>query len=154
MFPEPDGVLCREKGRMVNPATGEMSDYEEMWETIEAQATGADSAIFCLVAAVSGPAAELHKARGSLVRIGQFIQCLLIVGDEVNVERWIYAGEDAVGATDANTIRADGWVRVIKLGPRVLPCRWVFRGEACWKGATYDDQTQPWTWLLTEKHSW
>ncbi|EPS97438.1 hypothetical protein FOMPIDRAFT_1078536, partial [Fomitopsis schrenkii] len=119
MFPEPDGVLCREKGRMVNPETGEMSDYEEMWESVEAHATGTDTSKWCLVATVT---AEERKARGMLVRVGQFIQCLLIVDDEVNVERWVYTD-----AGDSGDAHHKGWERTLKLGSRVLPCARLFK---------------------------
>ncbi|KAH9835272.1 uncharacterized protein C8Q71DRAFT_764931 [Rhodofomes roseus] len=154
MFPEPDGVLCRETGRMANPETGEMSDYEEMWETVEAKTTGQDRDKFCLVATVGGPAATAHMARGAMIRIGQYIQCLLIIDDEVNVERWIYTGEDATDAIDGSTVGSEGWIRVVKLGPRVLPCPWFFRATARSVGATFEDKTQPWTWTLAEKSSW
>ena len=148
MFPEPNGVLCREKGRMVNPETGEMSHYEEMWESVEAHATDADTNKWCLVAAAT---AEEHKARGTLIRVGQFIQCLLIVDDEVNVERWVYAG-----AGDSQTGDGDpkGWARTIKLGPRALPCARFFRAAECKEGEPLEDAAQLWTWTVTEKASW
>ena len=149
MYPEPDGVLCRERGRMVNPETGEMSDYEEMWETIEAHTTGSDTRKWCLVATTSAPE---HKARGMLIRIGQFVQCLLIVDDEVNVERWVYT--DAGEGSQTGEGSPEGWARTIKLGARTLPCPRFFRAEACQEGRTLEDAGQLWSWTVTEKASW
>ncbi|KZT70469.1 hypothetical protein DAEQUDRAFT_810643 [Daedalea quercina L-15889] len=154
MFPEPDGVLCREKGRMVNPDTGRISHYEEMWESVEAQATSTESCKYCLVASVGGPVAEAHRARGMLIRVGHFVQCLLIVGDEVNIERWEYASAEATDTHQPSGVRPAGWVRSVKLGPRFLPCSWFFRAAECREGETLEDETQLWTWTLAEKASW
>ncbi|KAI0714225.1 hypothetical protein C8Q72DRAFT_205859 [Fomitopsis betulina] len=146
MFPESDGVLCREKGSMINPETGKMSEYEEMWESVEPHATGTDTGKWCLVATV---ASEEHKARGMLIRVGQFVQCLLIVNDEVNVERWVY--------TDAGSSGDDhlkGWACTVKLGSHVLPCARLFKVEEQKKGIRLQEGTQPWVWIVTEKVSW
>ncbi|CCF45250.1 hypothetical protein CH063_03553 [Colletotrichum higginsianum] len=67
MYEQADG-LTLEKGRMVNPATGEETDYEELWRDVEP-------------AAVAG-------ARGSVVWLGRFCQGISRVGEDVTAERW------------------------------------------------------------------
>ncbi|KAK1706339.1 hypothetical protein BDP67DRAFT_476512 [Colletotrichum lupini] len=67
MYEQPDG-LTLEKGRMVNPATGAETDYEELWRDVEPVTT-------------SG-------ARGMVVWLGRFCQGISRVGEEVAAERW------------------------------------------------------------------
>src|ERR1700712_1231817 len=42
MYPQTDGRTL-EKGCMVNPATGKLTDYEEVWKDLDAIAVGKDS---------------------------------------------------------------------------------------------------------------
>lgn len=84
-----------------------------------------------------------HKARGSVIRVGQFVQGLLMMDDEVTVERW----EFCLGPQNRTVPE---WRRIAKLGSRFLPCAWTFEegqasvaarpvgselvhGEMCWK---------------------
>lgn len=89
----PDGTTL-ETGRMVNPATGVQTDYEEVWESVEAL-PGVDMAapdraqgVFCAVVRLDEPSGR----RGMVIRLGQFCQGIL-VGDDVHVERWEWTEE-------------------------------------------------------------
>ncbi|KAK0746461.1 hypothetical protein B0T18DRAFT_438441 [Schizothecium vesticola] len=93
--PQPDGSVL-ETGRMVNPATGEVGDYEEVWvseeiKTVEAGGgpPGEGEGPVCVVMKME---AEGGMKRGMLVRLGQYCQAVVRVGGEVVVERTVRVG--------------------------------------------------------------
>jgi hypothetical protein len=109
----PDGTTL-ETGRMVNPATGVETDYEEVWEAAEAL-PGMDMAapdpspgVFCAVVQLDDAASG---RRGMAIRLGQFCQGI-VVGDEVTVERWEWTEEG-------------GWQTTFSVGPEVEELRFV-----------------------------
>lgn len=95
--PQPDGSVL-ETGRMVNPATGQVGAYEEMWESEEIGGVGEEGPV-CVVMKMEG---EGGRKRGMLVRLGQYCQAVVRVGGEVVVERWVW--EDG------------GWNRTLRVG--------------------------------------
>ena len=104
--PQPDGSVL-ETGRMVNPATGEVGDYEEVWvseeiKTVEAGGgpPGEGEGPVCVVMKME---AEGGSKRGMLVRLGQYCQAVVRVGGEVAVERWVWEGDG-------------GWNRTVRIG--------------------------------------
>lgn len=88
-----------------------------------------------------------EKARGIVVRVGQFCQGLLMIDHEITLERWEYcAGPRSPGG---------GWQRVAKLGGRFLPCQWTFEGgraEGVEVGNTLVDEK--FEWKVEEKFAW
>ncbi len=82
-----DPALTLETGRMLNPATGVETDYEEVWrsEPIQMVAGAGDGeAVTCLALQMEG--GEGSK-RGLLVRLGQYCQAFARDGDEIALER-------------------------------------------------------------------
>ncbi|KAK1991075.1 hypothetical protein LX36DRAFT_646974 [Colletotrichum falcatum] len=73
MYEQPGG-LTLEKGRMVNPATGAETDYEELWRDIDA--------------------VPPTKSRGLVVWLGRFCQGISRVGGDMAAQRWEWKGEE------------------------------------------------------------
>lgn len=69
-----------ETGRMVNPATGAETDYEELWRDEEPEQPAG-----CNVFRLNHDA---RQERGLFVRLGQHAQGVLRVGDAFTAERW------------------------------------------------------------------
>ncbi|KAI7177906.1 hypothetical protein KC343_g13082 [Hortaea werneckii] len=118
MYPiEGDGQRSLEKGSMVNPGTGRMTEYEEIWRDVDAvgipavvgsEGVGAeDEGKVSAVLILDEPG---QRARGMVVRIGQYCQGVLRVKGEFSVERWEWAGEEK------------GWERKVRMGSLFLPC--------------------------------
>lgn len=106
MHLQPDGRVL-ETGTMVNLATGKLTDYEEMWRDPPASSTGrADGKVVCVVLQTED---ETSEARGMVVRLGQFVQGIVRVGEAVALERWEWREED-------------GWKRTARIGDMFLPC--------------------------------
>lgn len=82
MLPQPDGTTL-EIGRMLNPATGVDTDYEELWR---------DGASEEVPALAKWTVLQIHddtrQERGMLVQLGQYAQAVLRVGDIFTAERW------------------------------------------------------------------
>lgn len=118
MFPQTDGTTL-ETGRMVNPATGLPTDYEERWRDVEPISTersggGAEEGRkVCVVLQLHD---DVNRARGMVVRVGQFCQGLLRVRDGLSLERWEWESEK-------------GWRRMAKMGDMWLPCGVLLEGE-------------------------
>ncbi|KAK1826183.1 hypothetical protein QBC39DRAFT_269575 [Podospora conica] len=87
--PQPDGSVL-ETGRMVNPATGEVAAYEEVWVSEEVRGVQPEEGPMCVVMEMEG---EGGGKRGMLVRLGQYCQAVVRAGEEVVVERWVCEGE-------------------------------------------------------------
>jgi Protein HRI1 len=84
MFLQPDGTVL-EKG--VNE---DGSTYEELWEELDAKVTGKDERRVSYVLRVEDPG---KRTRGMCIRIGEWIQGTLRVGEEFTAVRWRWSVE-------------------------------------------------------------
>ena len=84
MFLQSDGTVL-EKG--INE-DGEM--YEELWEELGGQITGKDKLHVSYVLRAED---ALKRTRGMVIRIGEWIQGTLRVGEEFTVSRWQWSTE-------------------------------------------------------------
>lgn len=97
IFPQEHGRTL-ETGRMVNPMTGKLTDYEEVWSDLEAEdmpRTSRDSAEptttqqqlrrRCVVLELRD---QERGARGMAVCLGAYYQAVVRVGDQFAAERW------------------------------------------------------------------
>ncbi|KAK3352736.1 hypothetical protein B0T25DRAFT_455437 [Lasiosphaeria hispida] len=114
-FPQPDGSIL-EKGRMVNPATGRETNYEEVWRsaTIEAVPCFPDGeAIVCVVLKLQHDEDDSSPLnRGMIVRLGQYCQAIVRKGEGdagITVERLKWDG-----ATEE-------WVKQVRIGDAEVP---------------------------------
>ena len=112
MFDDPsDASLTLEKGRMLNPATGVETEYEEMWRSEPIQtvpgpgADGKEGEVSCLALQWDGGRAK----RGLVVRLGQYCQAFARDGDGITLERLKW---------DANQQR---WTTQVRMGEQEFP---------------------------------
>jgi hypothetical protein len=135
MLPEDADGLALEKGEMVNPATGRVTEYVEGWrdgeiravtppgeevskasrEQLHDRGVGVDG----LRAASDADSRKLslvlrhenveRRARGMVVRLGQICQGVMRVGDEFAYERWEWTDEA-------------GWCKTRSSGNLDMPC--------------------------------
>lgn len=162
MYPQADGAHTLEKGRMENPATGAMGEYEELWvdgqvqvvpdsvtgssegaEGVEGGAPEGDGRRWSIVLELSD---EAHGAKGMVVRVGQWCQGIIKVRGEVAVERWQWSAEHTP------TGDKGGWKRVARLGRLFLPCARAFDAGGVMEGSKvkYGD----YEWTVSEVFSW
>jgi hypothetical protein len=135
MLPEDAEGLALEKGAMVNPATGRMTEYVEGWQDVEIRAvtppgeevvqsflqslqnrkvfieglqsaSTADSGKLSLVLQYENVE---RRARGMVVRMGQICQGVMRVGDEFAYERWEWTAESE-------------WCKTRSSGDLDMPC--------------------------------
>jgi hypothetical protein len=95
------GGRTLETGKMVNPATGRETEYEEVWRSAEPLASMKD------VVVVLRTRDDNPGRRGMVVRVGQYVQGILRDGDDVMVQRREWKA-------------GSGWEVTAKLGPDLL----------------------------------
>lgn len=86
MVPCPGG-LALEVGSMVNPATGRMTAYEELWIDKEPTPRSAPEPKCVVFQLLDEPGAK----RGQFVCLGRYAQGVLRVGDTFTAERWVWS---------------------------------------------------------------
>ncbi|KAL2143761.1 hypothetical protein VTI28DRAFT_10058 [Corynascus sepedonium] len=103
-----DPSLTLETGRMLNPATGVETDYEEMWrsEPIDKVFEGG---LTCLALRMENNNDAGKVRRGLLVRLGQYCQAFARDGDSITIERLKWDAEQ------------QRWVTQIRIGDQPLP---------------------------------
>jgi len=121
MMVQPDGRVL-ETGRMVNPVTGEETDYEEVWR--DADVPDDDGAGHSPADEEEGGplprcvVLQLHddarRRRGMAILLGPFCQGVLRDGSQFTVQRWEWTA-------------ANGWEMSFKAGDGALPCRAMIR---------------------------
>ncbi|KAF4627231.1 hypothetical protein G7Y89_g10925 [Cudoniella acicularis] len=86
------GEEVLEKGVMVNPNTGKVEAYEELWVDLEPILVDGESRYWSWVLRT-----ESESVRGVLIRIGEYIQGVVRKGDYTSVSRWKWFGESEWG---------------------------------------------------------
>lgn len=142
MYPIEGGERTLEKGKMVNPSTGLLTDYEEVWRDEKVIATpskdcdvdeGIEKDVKDMAAegvekgseeGVNGDRSRMcvvlilddpaSQARGMVVRVGQYCQAVLRVADHFSLERWQWLDKQ------------DGWRRECRIGSMWVPCGSTF----------------------------
>ncbi|XP_055310571.1 uncharacterized protein LOC129573684 [Sitodiplosis mosellana] len=99
MYPQPDGTTI-EKGHMVNPDTGIVTAYEEVWDDKDVPST--DEAQVCVVLKY-----ENGDDKGMVVKLGKYCQGFMKIGEQMSLERWEWT------------------VRTIQMGTEELPSKLV-----------------------------
>ncbi|KAI1109994.1 hypothetical protein F5Y14DRAFT_455481 [Nemania sp. NC0429] len=143
IFPQEDGRTL-ETGRMVNPATGELTDYEEVWTDLEAEAVPneyRDSAErtqqprrLCVVLEMGDEGCEGREGRGMVVCVGRQCQGVVRIGGRFAAERWLW--EDG------------GWRRKYQIGDIWIPSPETIHSATLSLGeqvGTGEDRGQLWT---------
>lgn len=99
MVPCPGG-LALEVGTMVNPATGRMTEYEELWLERVVAPLSAHKPKCVVFQLLDEPGAK----RGQFVYLGHYAQGVLRVGDTFTAERWVWSE------------RLSEWEQTVKVG--------------------------------------
>lgn len=142
MYPQPNGDVL-EKGRMAHPETGIVTEYEELWTDIEVRRTGQDTTRVSVVLMADDSA---RRARGMIVRIGQWCQGILKIGNDLSVERWEYCE----GSPGDQT----GWQRLVKIGELEMPCPSTFTPADLALHGANTVSADGVRWTLVEKFEW
>ncbi|KAF4552281.1 Hypothetical protein D9617_10g072620 [Elsinoe fawcettii] len=145
LFPQPDGRSL-ETGTMLNPATGKVEAYEEMWSDGHVTPIGKEEGKRAVILDLREvDAGGREWAKGMVVRVGKWVQGIVKVvreggGEgmvEVSCERWEYAEK--------------GWERRVKIGRLWLPCAITWEeGVRVGKEVRYGD----WNWVVMEADVW
>ena len=139
-----------ETGSMVNPATGQATAYEEVWQDIEPICTtsawadenlrlhnpGIEPMRTVMVLTLQDDA---NQARGMVVRVGQYCQGVVRQGEYFSLDRWRWQA-------------AGGWQRECRVGDLMLPCGWCFEpqmGGLMGVGARV--RYQDYEWVVVER---
>ncbi|KAM3074987.1 holocytochrome c synthase [Clarireedia jacksonii] len=99
MYPIAGTNQVLEKGAMVNPESGKIEDYEELWEDLDIQKVGNEKSWVSWVLRTRSKGEE----KGMVIRIGKWIQGVLRSGDEFSVGQWKWES-------------GKGWQRVLSIG--------------------------------------
>ncbi|KDQ58511.1 hypothetical protein JAAARDRAFT_128365 [Jaapia argillacea MUCL 33604] len=89
MFPDPNGDqnVSVERGRMWNAERGAVGEYEEGWLEVAVQGRGR-----CVVLEIGkgdqSAGVGDSRATGMIVRVGQYCQGIVKIGEQTLVERW------------------------------------------------------------------
>jgi hypothetical protein len=89
IFPQDEGRTL-ETGRMLNPATGKLTEYEEIWSDLDVQEdiedqTAQQKRVRCLALELRD---DVRQQRGMVVCLGGYYQGVIRIGDEFASERW------------------------------------------------------------------
>lgn len=102
MYPVEGTNEVLERGAMINPETGKVEDYEELWEDLEVRMReGKENESF--ISWVLKTKGHGGEQKGMVIRIGEWIQGVMRRGDEFSVARW----EWSIGR---------GWERALAIG--------------------------------------
>ena len=125
MWVQPNGDIL-EKGKNKDPATGEETEYEELWHDLQVEAFGKKHNRSSLVMRADLPQRNI---KGMAIKIGSWCEGILKVEDELTVERWEWKPTDSASnvasaeASQEDGRTRNGWVRTFKIGKGTLPCK-------------------------------
>jgi hypothetical protein len=105
-----DEMLTLEHGHAFHPHLNAVKSHEEMWKDEAILAVPAGGTKVCAVLSLQKDAKGI---RGAIVRLGQYVQGIVVMGNEVTAERWEWtSGEGEEGE----------WKRTKRVGRQMLPC--------------------------------
>lgn len=134
-----------EQGQSVEPGTGVVTAYEELWRDLAVEIVGQERAFASVVLRTQD---NRVGARGMVVRVGGWCQGILKVGNDLTIERWQWVSSTSKLSRDAaqgnsnmdenaatprsGTALEDplliekpgqgDWQRVVRLGSHFVPC--------------------------------
>ncbi|KAF2819017.1 hypothetical protein CC86DRAFT_149914 [Ophiobolus disseminans] len=133
-----------EHGHMFHPSVDAVKTHEEMWFDPPVQATShsGDGKKICVVLRAQD---DVAGVRGVIVRLGQFCQGILKIGDGTTVERWEWGCE---GKEEGEKT----WRRTARVGGLLIPCSAAFREEVLGMGAKV--RYGSYEWVVEEVWAW
>ncbi len=146
--------LCLEHGHAWHPHLGRVAGHEELWRDVEVRSTTDDGGKVCVVLRCEGKGDGDGGVRGVVVRVGQFVEGIVRVGERVATERWEFRfkDEDGGGGREGTGGLKKGWMRVARTRDLFLPCAVTFMPEVLGLGGrvTYGD----FEWVVEEVWEW
>ncbi|KAI9719800.1 MAG: hypothetical protein M1812_003289 [Candelaria pacifica] len=151
IFPQANGDSL-ETGSMINPATGEVAAYEELWTELEVP----PSLHFSVVLKTRTKNWEGGE-RGMIVRVGGWCQGILTdTNGRCTIERWRFGGHDCEEEYSSERGEAEAyignWKRVARLGEATLPCVTTFGEFDLREGETVNETEE--RWIVVESSGW
>jgi hypothetical protein len=102
-----------EHGHAFHPQLGAVCSHEEMWTDEDITSTSPDGKKICVVMRAWN---DEQGIRGTIVRLGKYIQGILVKEDHVSAERWEW-------------FEAGGWKRTKRVGNELVPCAVTIQEE-------------------------
>jgi hypothetical protein len=142
-------TLTLEHGHAYHPHLHDVKSHEEMWRdepilstpttssTYTSTSTSHSTANICIVLRLQNDA---KAARGVIVRLGQYVQGIMVVGTDVSAERWEFNGGQGE------------WMRSKRVGKGMLPCGVTMREEVLGVGGEIG--FGEWKWGVEEVWAW
>lgn len=145
LWPQPNGDVL-ESGTQVDPITGAERKYEELWGDVPVKTVDGEDKRVSLVLKVDD---KNRNARGLVVRLGQFCQGILQVGNKFTVERWEW-----INLADKSEPGPQAWWRCkVRIGDSSLPCDPAMNTlEKVYNGVTI--QSGQLEWRVIEDYRW
>ncbi|MCJ1399604.1 hypothetical protein MMC11_002806 [Xylographa trunciseda] len=135
MYEQEDGDIL-ECGQNVDAETGEVKKYEELWHDIGVHLVGQEKDHLSAVLMADN---QDNNTKGMIVRVGNWCQGILKVGDDTTVERWQWS-------------HGDDWQLVAKLGQELLVCGATFDRGSLELGKVISHHHLD--WQVAELYSW
>ncbi|KAH7077539.1 hypothetical protein BKA63DRAFT_267492 [Paraphoma chrysanthemicola] len=147
-----DETLTLEHGHAYHPALKAVKSHEEMWRDVPVAGVVVDG-IGKKVCVVLRLQDDNAGARGVVVRLGQYVQGLVMFGTYSTVERWEFEGEmkDAEDGK-AEGARDGGWKRTARVGDQFLPCSVTWREDVLKVGGKI--KYKDYEWVVEEAWEW
>ena len=115
----------------------------QMWEDVEVKAVGGRKSIVAVMMRME----DVDKqAQGMIVRVGQYIQGVVMQGNMSVVERWEFVDKEDKGGADGQ------WTRTVKIGEQSLPCAALFEEQELNYGTAVSASEL--TWVVEELAQW
>ncbi|OAL00560.1 hypothetical protein IQ06DRAFT_146174 [Phaeosphaeriaceae sp. SRC1lsM3a] len=116
-----DEMRTLEHGHAFHPHLKAVKSHEEMWEdedVTSTSTTAAEGKKRCVVLRCRN---DVKGVRGVMVRLGKYVQGILVVGNEVTAERWEWSAEGE-------------WKRTKRVGKGMVPCAVLVQEELMKEG--------------------
>ncbi|MCJ1243194.1 hypothetical protein MMC30_000391 [Trapelia coarctata] len=140
MYVQPGGDVL-ECGENINKTTGEVDKYEELWGDVPVQRVRKRIEDGEGHVSIVAEAEDAERSiRGMIVRVGDWCQGILKVGEEIMVERWHWTG-------------GGGWESIARLGRgKLLQCALMFEEGVIGEGKRYEYEGLEWE--IVELYHW
>lgn len=152
LWQQPNGDVL-ERGIQADPITGEEYQYEELWGDVQVQVLEGDRervSVVLKLDVVDDDDGD-RNARGLVVRVGQFCQGIVMVRDQLTVERWEWVNL-AREAENASAESKGRWCCKVRIGDDSLPCDQAMNLEGTGDGAII--RSGGLEWKVIEDYRW
>ncbi|KAL5120720.1 hypothetical protein ACEQ8H_001469 [Pleosporales sp. CAS-2024a] len=129
-------ALTLEHGHAFHPHLQAVKSHEEMWKDQVIVSTQSSGTTVCAVMRLQD---DTEGFRGVVIRLGQYVQGIVVVGNEVTAERWEWMHDG-------------GWKRSKRVGRQLIPCGVVTTMQGVVGGGTV--KYGEFEWRVEEVWEW